>query len=162
MSFTLCYVLATEWNEMKSSLKWWSVHAPTRVWKLQRDGENMFWNNHGISACFKLSALTLVRTIVEHMDIFLPLCKRFAASYQVFMSIMDKFNWEFLQRSIIMELVLKLNPHTMHVWEACVRIVQSWSSFFEELRPKFSYSWGVLKSLLLTLGLPPSRITFPF
>lgn len=49
------------------------------------------------------------------MDIFLPLCKHFAASYQVFMSIVDKFNWEFLQRSIIMELVLKLNPHTMRV-----------------------------------------------
>lgn len=28
------------------------------------------------------------------MDLCMPLRKHFAASYQVFMSILDKFNWE--------------------------------------------------------------------
>lgn len=36
----------------------------------------------------------LLRTVVEHMDICMPSCKHFAASYQIFMSIMGKFNWE--------------------------------------------------------------------
>lgn len=40
----------------------------------------------------------LGRTIVEHMDICTPLCKHFAASYRIFMSIMDKFNWEYFAK----------------------------------------------------------------
>lgn len=45
--------------------------------------------------------LLLVRTIVEHMDICMPLCKHFAANYQIFMSIMDKFNWECFAEIIV-------------------------------------------------------------
>lgn len=64
-------------------------------WKLQREGANMFWNNHWMSACFGLfSTFLLVRNIVEHTDICMPLCKQLAVGHQVLMSIMDRFNYE--------------------------------------------------------------------
>lgn len=96
------------------------------------------------------------------MDICMALCKHLAVSHQVFMSVLDGLNCGCF--AVISEYwisALAKSQYHVCVWSKWETYILTMEGLFEDFSLKYTYSWGVLRSLLLPLALPPSRITFP-